>query len=146
MFNHQYGVSTLAELTQCTQQHAVITRVQANCRFIKHITYARKVGAERGRQPNALRLSTGEGRRRSIKLEVAKPHPLEKAQTSGQLLYNVACYSELPLTSKQLRELPLSTIYAVRSKLCNAVTCKTHKPRLGTQARPLAVGAQFRLP
>jgi hypothetical protein len=61
----------------------------------------RRNRAELRRQPDALRLSAAQRRRRAVERQVRKPHPLEERQPAAQLRQDVA--RDLGLASAQLQ-------------------------------------------
>ena len=59
VLDDEHAVAQLFEPAQGAQQHGVVARMQTDGRFVENVTDAAQIGAELGRQPNALRLAAG---------------------------------------------------------------------------------------
>ena len=59
MLDQQYRVAEISETLQCSQQSAIVARVQSDGWFVEHIQNSRERSACLTCQPNSLRLSSG---------------------------------------------------------------------------------------
>ena len=71
------------------QQLLVVARVQADGRLVEHVENAAQVGAELGRQPDALGFAAAQRLGRAVQPEVVEPHASHEFQPLPNLRQNV---------------------------------------------------------
>src|SRR6185437_10734509 len=78
MFNNQDGISQIAQSFQSGKQTIVIARMQADGRLVEHVEHAPETRPDLRGQPNALRLSSRKGCRRTRERQVSQPYVQQK--------------------------------------------------------------------
>ena len=81
MLDYQHRVSQIAQGTQGFEQSLIVAGMESNRRLVEYVEHAAQLGPDLRCQTDALALATGQGRRRSIKRQVAESHSLQEAQT-----------------------------------------------------------------
>ena len=80
VLDHQQRVALRLEPGERADQHRVVARMKADGRFVEDVAHAAQVGAELGRQPDALRLAAGERVGRSVEGQIGQPDLFEEPQ------------------------------------------------------------------
>lgn len=79
------GVAEVAQGEQRLDQAAVVALVQTDRRLIEHVEHAGQPRADLRRQPDALRLSTGEGARRTAEVQVRETDLQKEVEAEADL-------------------------------------------------------------
>ena len=90
MLHHQYRVPQVAQSIKCGEQLLVVTRVQADARFIENIQHTHQPRADLRGQANTLRLTTTESAARTVECQIAQPDIPQKTEPRGDLAYHVS--------------------------------------------------------
>ena len=129
VLHNEKRIAFVLEPLERIEQHAIVTRMQANRRFVQDVAHALQVGAELRRQSNALRFTTRQRRRCAIESEICQPDVFEELQSRFDLRHDIA--SDLGLTSFefQCREELVSTTDRLRRELRDRAVTKTNIER-----------------
>ncbi len=82
-------VAQVAQIEQGADQPAVVALMQADARLIQDVEHAHELRADLRRQPDALRLAAGEGRRHPVEGQVVQPDIHEEAHARVELLQDL---------------------------------------------------------
>ena len=80
VFDHQQGVTKIAEGGEEVEQAGVVRGVEADARFIQDIENPGEAAAELGGQASAAGLAAGEGVHGAVEGEVAEPKFFQKGE------------------------------------------------------------------
>src|ERR1700683_907005 len=72
MLNNQNSIAEVAQSFECTEQAAIVTRVQADGWFVKYVKYPAQARADLCRQAYPLRFSTRKSCCRAIQSKVTE--------------------------------------------------------------------------
>ena len=86
VLDHDQGVADVAESHQGLDQPVVVALVQADRRLVEDVQHTDQTGADLGRQPDPLRLATGQRSRRTVEREVVEPDVEQEPQPLADLL------------------------------------------------------------
>ncbi len=89
VFDYDDAVPLIAQLYESSEQHVVVARMQADGRFIEHITDTPEVRSQLRRQPDPLRLAPRQSVGSAIECEVAQSDLLQKLQPWQDLFHDV---------------------------------------------------------
>ena len=90
MLDDDQRVAAVAQGTQGVEQQVVVARVQADRRLVEDVAHAPQVGAELGRQPDALGLAARQGRCRPVERQVVETDLAQEGQAGTDLRDQVA--------------------------------------------------------
>ena len=86
MLHHHQRISDISQVFQRRKELSVIPLVEAYAGLIQDIGNSHQPGADLGRQPDPLGLSSGEGSRRPGQRQIVKSHVDQKLYTRTDLL------------------------------------------------------------
>ena len=86
VLDHDHGVAEVAQPLERADQPVVVALVQADRRLVEDVEHADELRADLRREPQALRLAAGEGRRRAVEVQVADADVVEERQPLADLL------------------------------------------------------------
>ena len=86
VFNHQEGVSKVAEFSQGLQQSVVVALMEANGRFVENVHDAGQATTDLRGQANALTFSTRKGVGFSVQRQIIKTDAVKKPKTAFNFL------------------------------------------------------------
>src|SRR5690606_27988687 len=75
-----------------------------DARLVEHVEHAGELGADLGREPDALALAAGERPRRAVEREVVEPDVEQKVEPLDDLLDDGLADGRLPAFEPQVRE------------------------------------------
>ena len=84
-------ITLLRERFDGREEHAVVSRVKPDRRFVEHVADASQVGAELTRKMNALRFAARKRRRASFERQIVEPHFGEEGKSRADLLERIVC-------------------------------------------------------
>ena len=79
VFYHHDSVAHISQALQSSDEARIVSLVQADGRFIQDVKYPHQLRADLCRQPDALRLSSGECRRHTVYGQVVQANVDQKA-------------------------------------------------------------------
>ena len=83
MLDDEHGVAQVAQGFQSAEQAAIVARVQADGRLVKHIEHAAQARADLRREADALRFAAGKRGGGTVESEIAEPHVEKKIEALG---------------------------------------------------------------
>ena len=86
VLDDQHGIAQIAKLMQRVEKPFVITRMQADARFVQNIKHTAKLRSDLRRKPNTLAFAAGQGCRRTPERQISKPDRIEKTNAAIDLL------------------------------------------------------------
>ena len=90
VLDHDQGVAQVAEPDQGRDQAGVVPLVEADGRLVEDVEHAHQAGADLGRQPDPLRLATGERAASAVEGQVVEPDVDQEARGGPDLLQDLA--------------------------------------------------------
>ena len=102
VLDHEHGVADVAEPLERVDEPAVVALVEPDRRLVQDVEDADELRSDLRREPEPLRLATGERLRSSVELQVADTDVLEEGQPLAHLLQDAP-----PDQLLRLRELEL---------------------------------------
>ena len=90
VLDDQQRIALGREAIERVEQNAIVARMQTDGRLIEDVTHALQIRTELRREPDALRLASGQRRRRAIQREIAETDVFEKRQARVDLGQHVA--------------------------------------------------------
>ncbi len=130
-------VAQIAQPGEGRDQLGVVLLVQADRRLVEDVQHAHQRRSDLGRQPDALRLSAGQRRRRPIDGQVIEPDVDQEANPGTDLLEHLA--RDLALTLRQAIGQHLGPLERLGNRqlsdLGDVSAVDGHAERLGLQAR-----------
>jgi len=90
MFDDHDGIPASAQFLEHVEQLLIVTRVQADRRFIQHIQYAAEIRSELGGESDALGFAARKRRHAAAELQIAEANFVEEMQALADLGNDVA--------------------------------------------------------
>src|SRR4029079_15019512 len=91
MLDDQHSVAEIAEFVQRSEQLLVVTRMQADARFVQHVQHSAKLRTNLRRKPDALAFAARKRRGRTVERQISEPYSLQKPKPVVDLTQHKSC-------------------------------------------------------
>ena len=148
MLHHQHGVAQVAQVPQGREQPLVVPVVQPDRGLVQDVEHAHEPAADLRGEPDPLRLTSRERRRRTAEGEVFQAHVLKEPQAIVHLLEDrprdVAVEAR-PAVAAERQSLEEGERITDRQlhHIAQAAPAHQHREALGAQPSPAARGARL---
>ena len=141
VLDHHHGVAASRQVPQGIDQEPVVPGVQPDGGLVEHVADPAQVGAELGRQADALRLATGERRGRAVEGEVTEAHLLQEAEPPLQLGQGIPGDLRFPAREAQGAEVAVRRGQGHRRVFGDGLPLESDRQRDGVESAARAGGA-----
>ena len=145
VFHHDHGVPQVAEFLQRGQQLLVVPMMEPDRRLVEDVEHAGQLGADLGREPDALRLAARQRGGRALEREVAQPDVLEEPEARAQLLQDRRRDRGLTAGVAQAVRRCARDAHGLSAPLADVAAVDLDRQRRGLEAHPVTLGARRRV-
>ena len=142
VLDHEHGVAEIAQPFERADQPPVVALVEPDRRLVEDVEDAHELGADLRREPQPLRLATGERTSRPVEVEVADADVVEKGETLADLLHDPAADQLLGRREAQLVEAAERARHGLLGEGVDREPADGHRQHLGLEPRAVADGAR----
>ena len=141
VLDDDHRIADVAQPCQRLEQALIVSLVQSDRRLIEDVQHANEARSDLRRQADALRLATGERRRRTIERQIADANVLEKRQAFDDLAEDPLGNQSLGLRQLERRRPSNRLLDRLIGGLVDRETTDGDGQALGLQTRAIALGA-----
>ena len=136
VLHHQDGVALAFQPAEGVQQHAVVARVQADGGFVQDVAHALEVGAQLGRDADALGFAARKRGRGAVQVQVGQPHLLQEVQTGADFRHDVLGDFRITPGERQGLEAVRGLLHGERRVLGDVAFPEVDRQRLRLEPAP----------
>ena len=142
VLDHDHGVAEIPQALQRADQARVVALVQPDRGLVEDVEHADQRRADLRRQADPLRLAAGQGRGRPLERQVAHPDVVQEHQPLLDLAQDQPGDLPVDVVQPQLRQPLQRPPRREPREFVDRHPVHGHRPGLGLQPRPTALGAR----